>query len=322
MSRKTRFLVLKILFGILCFGFIFYKLKDQFTPENTIQFKNTFNDQNNLLLLVFTTLLLFLNWGIESYKWQLITSGIQRISFKTACKSVLTGLCVGNLTPGRIGEFAGRILFFIPENRSKISVTHFVCGLTQLFITVATGILALGFVLSRNNNNSQNLFLVLGLCSILLLALVLLVININRVYARLSAWKILKRFDLGEVNYSRTLMLRLLFLSLLRYVVFSSQYFLLLKVFGISANSFDVSCAIAVSFMLMSSIPMISFIEVAVRAAIAVMLFGGFQQNSLQLVSASSFLWLINIVIPSVFGYIVIVQEKFEFRSLRKTVKA
>lgn len=317
MSSKVR-LILKILLGIGCFGFIFYRLSDQFTAANLGQFERTFSNAQNLLLLAVTTLLFIVNWGIESYKWQLITSGIEPVVFKTAVKSVLTGLCVGNLTPGRIGEFAGRILFFSPGNRSKISVTHFVCGLTQLFITVAVGIPALAFILADEPGQSPKLLLILGLCSLLLLVLVLLVLNINRVYSRLAHWKLLKRFDLGEVSYERPLMLRLLFYSLLRYAVFSFQYFLLLRVFGIGAESFHLCCAIAVSFMLMSSIPMISFIEVAVRAAIAMMLFGQFQQNNLQLVSASTFLWIINIVIPSVIGYFFAVRGKFEFRSFTK----
>ncbi|MFL5754222.1 MAG: lysylphosphatidylglycerol synthase domain-containing protein [Bacteroidia bacterium] len=317
MTRKTS-LVLKLLFGVVCFGFIFYRLSDQFTKEKTAELVRTFDSSRNLYLLLLTTLLLLLNWGIESFKWQLITRQIEEISFGKALKSILTGLCVGNLTPGRIGEFAGRILFFKPENRSRITVTHFVCGLTQLFVTVTVGILALGFVLSHETENSKNLYVILALCSVLLILLSLMVIHINKVYARLSSWRILKRFDLGQVTYPKKTMLNLLFLSLLRYSVFSFQYFLLLKIFGIRAGNFEAFCAIAVSFMLMSSIPMISFIEIAVRAAIAVMLFGEFQQNSLQLVSASTLLWVINIAIPSIAGYFFAVQENFVFR-LTKT---
>jgi hypothetical protein len=320
--NRTLSLSLKILLGIGCFGFIFYRLYSEFTPANMSQFRATFTAGNNLALLCAATLLIILNWGIESYKWQLITSGIERISYKTAVRSVLTGLCVGNLTPGRIGEFAGRILFFNPANRSKISVTHFVCGLTQLFVTVATGICALAFVIESGRSNSTNLFLILALSTVLLVVLILLVLNINKVYIAISKWKVLSRFDLGQVTYDRTLMIRLLFFSLLRYAVFSFQYFLLLRIFGVDAEPFHLFSAIAVSFMLMSSIPMISFIEVAVRAAIAMMLFGQFQQNSMQLVGASTFLWLINIVIPSVIGYVFAVQEKFEFRSFTKPYKA
>jgi hypothetical protein len=260
---------------------------------------------------------MFVNWGIECFKWQIITSSIERKSYIVACKSVLTGIFIGNLTPGRIGEFAGRILFFKPEHRSKISVTHFVCGLSQLFITVAIGIPALAFIIIKQEEENRTLFPLLVICGILLVGLTFMVYNINRVYAWVSGRKIMARFNLGVVNYERGVIVHLIVLSLVRYLVFSFQYYLLLYLVGVEGGGLKVMCSIAVSFMLMSSIPMISFIEVAVRAAIAIMLFGQFQQNSLQLVSASTLLWLINIVVPSVAGYVIVIKEKFEFRSVQ-----
>lgn len=318
MSRKHSFLIVKILLGLACFSFIAYKLKNQFSTENSAQLKTTFSDAANLQLLILTTFLLFLNWGLESFKWMLITAPIEKISYSRAYRSVLAGLCVGNLTPGRIGEFAGRIIFFSPGTRSKITVSHFVCGLSQLFITVAFGILAMICLLNSGNSEKEGLILVFLICGGLLISLLLLVMRINRAYAWLSGLKMMKRFELGKVTYSRPLMIQLLFFSAIRYLVFSVQYFLLLKITGMDADSFRIFCAIAVSFMLMSSIPMISFIEVAVRAAIAVMVFGQFQQNSLQLITASTLLWIINLVIPSVIGYVFLFREKIELGTFRK----
>jgi hypothetical protein len=321
MSRKHSFLIAKILIGVACFGFIGYRLKNQFTTENLLQLKFTFSDPNNIQLLTIAFLLLSLNWGIESFKWKLITAEIERISFGKSIRSVLAGLCIGNLTPGRIGEFAGRVLFFSPENRSRISITHFVCGLTQLFTTVVFGIFALGFLLNTGVNQKNDMAILLGACSCFLFLLLVLVVRINKIYTWLARLKFMQRFDLGNVNYQRSTIVQLLLLSCIRYFVFSYQYFLLLKICGIKAESFQVFCAIAVSFMLMSSIPMISFIEVAIRAAIAVMLFGQFQENSLQLVTASTLLWLINIVIPSVIGYVFLFREKIQFKTVRTAVK-
>ena len=318
MNRKALIFLIKLLIGFACFGFIYYKLKDQFTDENLVQLKATFNNFKNVILLLIAFVLLFANWGIECYKWQIITSPIERKSYLVACKSVLTGIFIGNLTPGRIGEFAGRILFFKPEHRGKIGITHFVCGLSQLFITVFVGIPALVFIAIKESGDGGILFPLLAICSFLLLGLIFLVININAVYKWVSTRKVMARFNLGVVTYDGRLLWRLILYSLLRYFVFSLQYYLLLYAVGVDSDGLRVICSIAVSFMLMSSIPMISFIEVAVRAAIAIMLFGKFQQNSLQLISASTLLWLINIVLPSVVGYVITVKEKFEFSSLKR----
>jgi len=45
-----------------------------------------------------------LNWGIESRKWQVLVLHVQRFSFLSAFKSVLSGCSVTMLTPNRVGE--------------------------------------------------------------------------------------------------------------------------------------------------------------------------------------------------------------------------
>ena len=63
---------------------------------------------------------------------------------------------------------------------------------------------------------------------------------------------------------------------------------------------------------------MISFIEPAIRAAIALLVFSSLNVPEMALVITAVLLWLMNIVVPSVIGYAIIVKEKFEFSFLRK----
>ena len=63
---------------------------------------------------------------------------------------------------------------------------------------------------------------------------------------------------------------------------------------------------------------MISFIEPAIRAAIAVLVFGGTEINEVSLVVTAVMVWLINIALPSIVGYIIIVKEKFEFSLFKR----
>ena len=55
--------------------------------------------------------LVFINWGFEARKWQLLVKPIQRMDFLTAYKSVLSGVTLSINTPNRIGEYGGRILY-------------------------------------------------------------------------------------------------------------------------------------------------------------------------------------------------------------------
>jgi hypothetical protein len=76
--------------------------------------------------------------------------------------------------------------------------------------------------------------------------------------------------------------------------------------------------SVCVYFLLTTILPMISFIEPAIRAAIAVLVFGGTEINEISLVTTAILVWLINIVLPSIFGYIIIVKEKFELNAFKK----
>ena len=70
-------------------------------------------------------LFVFVNWGIEARKWQLLMKAVQPMSFITAFKSVLCGVTLSLNTPNRMGEYGGRILFVKEGNRIKaIALIH------------------------------------------------------------------------------------------------------------------------------------------------------------------------------------------------------
>ena len=67
--------------------------------------------------------------------------------------------------------------------------------------------------------------------------------------------------------------------------------------------------------MLTSVIPMISVVEPAIRAAIALFVFSNSGDNSVSVIISSTLLWFINVIIPSVIGYIIILKEKINFKT-------
>lgn len=316
--KKRLLLVLKILLGVACFVFLWIRLRSQFSEEKLANLQETMENRESVLLLLLALVLTIPNWLIESYKWKQITQSIEPVSMKHAVSGVLAGVCIGNLTPGRLGEFAGRIIYFSPHNRSKASVTHFICGATQLFTTMTFGIFCAALWLLQSGDWNTTYILVLAGCAALIIALLILLFNAELVYKKLAGLSFLKRFDLGVVAYPRKVLLRLLAWSALRYLVFSAQYILLLVCCGAEGSFYGLFIAVSIFFMLMSAIPMISFIEVAVRAGIAVILFADFNSNELLLVTASTLLWLINIVLPSVVGYFIILSSRIRLRETAK----
>lgn len=270
---------------------------------------------------MFCLLLIPVNWGIEAYKWKLITAPIQWISYKTATKSVYSGVCLGNLAPGRATEFLAKIIFFKIENRPKITVLHFVGGMFQLSITIISGFIALLLMLKNFGGDSVWMTYTTSIIGIILLTLLILSIyKINYILNFISK-KISKQSQVEDFNYkfSAKALIKLFGFSALRYAVFFLQFVLLIYLFhrGISVSVFS---EIALYFLITTTIPMISVLEAAIRAAVALVVFKDSGISNSALALSSLLIWLVNIIIPSIFGYIILLRQNFNFK-LFKTKK-
>ena len=116
-SKKIIGIVLKAIIGVGSFAIIFWRIKNDLTAENIDIVKNALTSVQSILCILLSIALFPVNWGIESYKWVLIAAQTEKISFKTASKSVYAGVCIGNLSPGRVTEFLAKIHFFKKENK-------------------------------------------------------------------------------------------------------------------------------------------------------------------------------------------------------------
>ena len=176
--KKILSILLKVLVGAGSLAIIYYRIKADLTQQNVTLLYHKVVSLQGLFYLSISVLLIPLNWGIEAYKWKVITAPIQWVSFKTATKSVYAGVCLGNLAPGRATEFLARIIFFKINNRPRITVLHFVGGMFQLSITVMAGIWALMQKLQDFTDDAR--WMKIATPTVGLLLLVLLAISISR----------------------------------------------------------------------------------------------------------------------------------------------
>jgi hypothetical protein len=313
--------LVKILIGLGSFAIIYWRLKDSFTPENLEALSNSFSGSFSYCLIIISVLLIPVNWGIESYKWKLITRSVETISFKTAMKSVYAGVCVGNLAPGRATEFLAKILFFKQENRPTIALLHFANGMFQLSVTIIAGIIGLLLKCDSACGFSSNQFTLMIILCVLLLGVFALFIFKFELFQKFLM-KILKRHVTENTipfSFSKKLSLTLFAFSILRYVVFTTQFILAFKFFynGFGSESMALA-SVFVYFLFTTALPMISVVEPAIRTAIALIVFKGAGYPEISVAITAVFLWLINIAVPSIIGYIIILKEKFEFSSFKK----
>lgn len=314
-TKKIVFQVLKLIIGISCILILYFKLEPQLTKENIAIMAHNMRLNNGFILLLMALCLMFVNWGIEAFKWQAITQQVQTIKYGKAFKSVFSGVCIGNLAPGRATEFFGKIIYFDSEYRPAITVLHFVNGLFQLIVTVFFGCLALSnnlHVFSGNNAWVADLSIVLSVIVALVFVLMLVFLNkiINLLTKKLAKQNVIDY----DIKLTKSLLLKLILGSFVRYFVFCLQFLLVLKIFRNNNVNSALFFSMMLYFLFTTIIPMISFVEPAIRATIALIVFAGTGFTEVELSLAALLVWIMNIILPSLMGYLFLVQQKFDFK--------
>lgn len=316
--KKILSLSVKAAIGIGALWILAWRLRSDLGPEQLELLLLSFQSAKTWLLLLLALLLVPLNWGIESLKWQKVTSIVEPIAFKQASLSVYAGICAGNFAPGRATEFLGKLLYFSDENKARIALLHFLNGMIQLAITLLAGLSALLLKLDAFPETDRALANGLLYGSLVLLLLFawlawrseLLIHKINRWFA--------SRFPVNTegLRLPASLWLSLSLLSILRYLVFCLQFLLLLSIHPEAKLSGSLFSGMALYFMISSLLPMVSFLEGPIRAAIALLVLSGSGLAPSELALSTLMLWFLNIVLPSLAGYLALLNMQFDFKLL------
>jgi len=313
-SRKFISLLLKIVIALAAFFFIYKRLVFQ-NDSLTIWF-----NISSINIGVWITILglMLVNWFVEVTKWIILSQSIEPIGFSIAIKAILIGVTLSVFTPNRVGEVGGKILFMQPENRGKGLFLSMIGSLSQLLITIIFGLLGGMYYLKKytpfyKNITDTNVFLLeLLVVSILIFLLVVFfrLSRLSKIILTYSFFRPLQKYVKGISELSFLLLLKILSLSFLRYLVFSYQYYLLLKVCGVSISYFSGLMMIALTFFSISLVPTIAISEIGVRGSAAVIFLGLLSTNTSGIVAASFLTWVVNIAIPAIVGVLFVFQVK------------
>lgn len=261
-----------------------------------------------------------LNWGLEAGKWKILIQPLERFSFFRAFKSVLAGCSVTMLTPNRVGEYGGRILYVKDENRIDAIPLTILGSISQLTITFIGG--TIGLLLLRATGQYPRLLTVLPLFAMNVMIFVSVVIGgfLLLIFFRTSLIAAFtsqfKRLDKVTVHleslksFSGKQLLRIMLLSFLRYMVFILQYVLLLKVMHVGISAGTAFCLLTVFYLLMAIAPTIGFTELPVRVAASLTILQIYSPNVIGIQAAALGIWLFNLVVPAVAGSLFILGLK------------
>jgi len=306
-----------LLFAWLSYS-IFKQIKNQpHLEEAWLRIKSSFSNITVInLILVF--LLMFVNWSLEALKWKLSVQHVQPVSFARSFKAILSGVSFAVTTPNRTGEYIGRVLYMSEGNRLKVISLTVLGSLSQLIVTIFFGLVAL--VILRPDIDSSglsgwpvwiNLLLIGG--SVVLLFLTVFYLRIGLLIRWIDKIPAIKKYIwlIDELEKTdTTLLLRLLSISMLRYLVFATQYFLLFYFFGVEVSWWQGFWAIALVFFIMAITPTIALFEVVQKIYVTKEIFAIFTVNSLAIGIVTTTIWFVNLVIPAAIGSLLILGLK------------
>jgi hypothetical protein len=265
--------------------------------------------------------LVFVNWGFEAKKWQVLLKTIQHISFSRAYKSILSGITLSLNTPNRIGEYGGRILYVQEGCRIKAIPLSIAGSISQLIITLIMGCGGLVYLIFFQANNTGS---VMGLSVFWLRTLLFLSSCVSIVivlfYFRLS-WiiKLVEKIPAAAryvqyINvleeFTPKLLLRLLSLSFFRYLVFVIQYILLLQVLHVEILWINGFWTISILFLVLAIVPSFAIADLGIRGKFSTELLSFYSSNTLGIIGTTFGIWFINLFIPAFLGSLLILSIK------------
>ncbi len=98
--------------------------------------------------------------------------------------------------------------------------------------------------------------------------------------------------------------------SLIRYLIFSFQFYFLLQLFGVEVSYKNAMIVISSMYLLASIVPSIFIFDVVIKGSVAVYLFSIVGVNELTTLSIVTCMWLLNFVIPSLLGSVFVLKFK------------
>ena len=272
-----------------------------------------------VILSVSSILLASLNWGLEMYKWNMLIKPQLGTHWRTSVKGVLTGTTFGIVSPNRIGEFVGRILALGPSQRISGALLSFVNSCAQSMATLTFGIVGFMFLIEEFGLDAMGTLA----SRMIQVLLIMLWASSLFIYFKLPALSKMKSnrksFDRIQKYLSVfnsldfTMLNRLYILSMVRFVSFLGQYFLVFGFIIDDPNWVAIGGLAAVTLFTSTILSFVPIPDIMLRETLALSYFGLFGFNLVEVSIGVFLVWFINVAMPAIVGSIVL----FSYRIFR-----
>jgi hypothetical protein len=294
---------LLVLVKLLIVGFAFYYLYAELSKKNLNDWQLV-STKFTFFSLVGIFFLSILNWFFEILKWQNLVNTFYKISFKEATVQSLGSLTASIFTPNRVGEYGAKMLYFSKSETKKIILLNFIGNSSQMVTTLFFGVV--GLLITGLFYDYFSYKIALFLFIILLLFSLFIIFGKKIIIYGFSIKKLMQKIK----NFPRNSLTTTLQLSVIRFLIFSHQFYFLLLIFGVEITYSLALATIFSMYFLASIVPSIHLMDLAIKGSVAVVLFEKLGINQWTIVSITTLMWLLNLVIPVLIGSLFVMKFK------------
>lgn len=302
-GRRWLFFILRILIAVCVLYFVIIK----------VNFLDIYNALVNPLRpgLIILALFFFIpNLLLQWHRWHYLLKLIKPdIDYKNSFASLMGGMVVGFITPGRLGE-VGRPLFLSDIDRLQAAGMVFLDKFYSFITILVGGIWGLTFIIFYQFNYRSLILYPLLLISMIITVIGLLICvypsgirkmlyNISLIFPYRDN---LKRFITCMDNFHNKQARIFLFFSFLMYGIYILQFCFLALAFQKMHFSTAVSSTIATIFT--KTLVPLSFADLGIREGAAVYFFVKFGIQKVTAFNSAILLFAINVFLPTCMGFL------------------
>ncbi len=261
--------------------------------------------------LAVALLLMPVNWLLEARKWQLLLGQFTEWPLGKTLRATLAGVSISAVTPNRIGEIGGRLLYARLEEAPAVLTSSLLGSACQWIAFLLLGAPALIWTAELSP-----WLLPLG-------PLLLLVAGIG---GKPLLLKLLGHFDgalgLDTKKVSQALagvklplILRAGWYACLRFVVYCTQLYLLLRFFGLVLPWLKGTAGIAAIYLVQAGIPLPPGVNLLARTELGFLLWQTDATSGMAVLAAFTTLFAVNVLLPALPGYWLLVRKNKNYES-------
>jgi hypothetical protein len=278
------------LFKGIVFSILVYLLYNRL---NKLDWNERQFDNFQLLPFLICFVLVPLNWYFEWAKWEILVQTIKEEKNPNKLTAFVSGIVSSFLTPAFSGNFLGRIIYFEANKRWKLTVYSMVSNFSQFTVSMFFGAIA-SILLTLQHKSYIGEISIAFIIGATITSLLIYFFG-ETLASPVKIQRVQSMILLVKKGPSR---LKIIGLSLLRYLVFVLQFSLALSAFGVHFEWINILW-IALVYMAVTLTPSLFFGKIVMRESIAVSILTLAGIATFPILLASLTTWFFNLLIPT-----------------------